>query len=1097
MDLKKLINDRRDVLFAEIGALIHDLGKLSREFVEEKSQEGISFNFDHEDILKNRSEYNNFLPANLKNLLNSNLGINYNQMKQKVINIPRNLNSISKFGQFISKHGSGKNLFPIVLLTPPGADGIDSAIDKMVTNHKFAQQSKDHVYISTAFGYENQKIDLNLSDTDEKSLTKIRNEYADKLAKILENLKNNSNSVQDWIKEREKLLNETKKAFLNALGETRRPANDVTLWDHSYSVASLYKAALAEVVLNGWKAPREIKWRFLGIRFSGSEFYNAVPKIGDVLGRKALVEKILDNIKILLEVIIPIGNEVYRDEDGSIFLVPESCEDGKILEVSENVWSLISEIELETEINFVGGYSNKKLREIVSSHSTLKEIIEKLSSHMSEGIFIPETVLSSPSRGALNLGKIISERRKLNIDKRKLEEKWQNKSEGYERCSVCNLRPIPLKDAEYEELSNKAWSELDEEKRNGIKAYERKECIDCLKLSSSRVKEWFDHESWDKESPENSSFDTTIWVDEVADENNRIGLVYIKFDLEKWLNGEMLDTFFSNPLLVGEFKNQFEDELFNVYDYDNFINLLKESFERDDFNIELSVTKKDGITKLKAKELFEILIGRFFDNSPIEVFKSIVEDREPDWQNIYGVPEGSTKGDNKHRAVVFLLHATRKHPSFARLRRIWETTRNFGIEIFERKKEELPDKKRTIFKFSNASNLKITHTYYFKDKNDIKGELVVLEDSKAAIISAPANFNLEEKDSLEIYSDKYFRDKICSVSVSKIEQSSYRPIIPYQFEPSNTMFFVPLKDITWETITEIKRQYEIQFNKVQNRLPIKIGFVAFHKKTPMYAVLDAARRLMEYEHSDCEILEIDEIDEISGEENCVVFGGKIGNKIKKIEFKNKETYYFSYSTKDPNKEDLFHPYFVTDDNGDWKIHINGGWKTVKHVKTLQKGDKVEFCLSWFDFVYLDTNTRRLDVGKNRIHWLFKKVSPKPYRLKQVEEFEYLKELLIDKLQLTSSQLLNGYELFISKLQEWEIDKIESLPIADNIFKEFIESVILNNPFRLKIKEDTKKGQINRDDFNFLKKTILNGVFFDFIDMWHTVLKRKFKEDKND
>jgi hypothetical protein len=58
--------------------------------------------------------------------------------------------------------------------------------------------------------------------------------------------------------------------------------------------------------------------------FDGSVFYNALPKIADVLGRKELVKKILDVIKDLLEVVIPIGNEIYRDENGSVFLVPES-----------------------------------------------------------------------------------------------------------------------------------------------------------------------------------------------------------------------------------------------------------------------------------------------------------------------------------------------------------------------------------------------------------------------------------------------------------------------------------------------------------------------------------------------------------------------------------------------------------------------------------------------------------------------------------------------------------------------------------------------------------------------------------------------------
>ena len=206
MTLEDLVDKRKDILFAEIGALIHDLGKLSKEFVEEKSQEGINYRFSHEEILRNRQEYSGFLPQVLKDILNTNLNINYNELKNIINSIPNNLSFIQKFGQFISKHDSGRNLFPIVLLTPPGADGIDSAIDKMVTNHDIAKQSKDHTYISTGFGYENQKIDSILPDTDNNSLTKIRNDYASKLAKILEILKNNPDDIQIWIKKREEPL---------------------------------------------------------------------------------------------------------------------------------------------------------------------------------------------------------------------------------------------------------------------------------------------------------------------------------------------------------------------------------------------------------------------------------------------------------------------------------------------------------------------------------------------------------------------------------------------------------------------------------------------------------------------------------------------------------------------------------------------------------------------------------------------------------------------------------------------------------------------------------------------------------------------------
>ncbi|SNR89526.1 CRISPR-associated protein Csx11 [Desulfurobacterium atlanticum] len=1206
MALKDLIDKRKDVLFAEIGALIHDLGKLSKEFVEyyvestdpktwkedlhsktifpshltcidellerifcqynkgnydiverellnvikTKLEKALNLRFDTNDSflkevekrlkiqkkgkVKSFAELKSALTHKGKKYSDQGKGEKLDELLDQVFkpliymeNLKKGVKEVGNFfendfsiintalcnilnneniaiSNFIAEHHFKtciSNTISLILAEKDGADGIDSAIDKMVTNHKIAKQSKNYTYISTAFGYENQKIDLTLPDTDDKSLTRIRNDYADKLANILENLKdieNDPDKIQNWINKREELLRETRKAFLNALGETRRPANDVTLWDHSFSVASLYKAALAQVIIDGWKAPKDIKWKLLGIRFDGNDFYNAVPKIGDLLGRKALVQKILDNIKILLEVIIPIGNEIYRDENGSVFLVPENCENEEILEIDNDVWNSIKNIKLPVELNYRGEWNEKKLENIVSDCSNIEELIEELSSFISQGIIKPKIILSKSSRGALNLGQILSEEKKWEPDVERLKQKWSGKNEGYEKCIVCNLRPVPLTDEEYENLiKSKDWHDLSEEEKNSIKAYERKECLDCLKLSLNRVEEWYRNANWKRGNPEKPSFDTSIWIDEVADENHRIALLYLKFDLEKWLNGEMLNTFLSNPLLEEEFKKQLENELYNVSDYNRLIELLEEAFNKNDFNQKFSITKQDG-SNLTVKDLFQVLIGKIYATSPTELFQSIVENREPDWQDRYTCPSCATKGDNKHKAAVFLLHTTRKHPSFARLRRIWETTKNFGIDIFEEVKRKLNSKKRYVFEFTDSPNLKTTHTYYFKDDKDNKGEIVVLENNKAAVISAAKEFTPKSGQILYIFTDKFFKNQIGSLNINNVENPKpYTPIIPYQFEPSNTMFFVPLKEV-WEIIKHIKKKYEIEFNKVQNRLPIKVGFVAFHKRMPMYAVLDTAKRLMETNNSP-EMLKVCEISELETEENCRLFEGKLRNKVKKIKFDNEEIYYFSYATGDPNKEDLFHPYFIVENNNGWKVPIseseNEKWKIIKHVKNLQTGNKVWFYPSYFDFVYLDTNTRRLDVGKERKHWLFKENSPKPYRLNQIDEFENLRELLLNKLKLTSSQLLNAYGMLIGKLQNWEIDKTDNFPITDKPFEEFVENVILSIPFRLKLKEETKKGQISRKDFEFLKKAMLNGVFFDFIDMWHTVLKRKFYEEE--
>ena len=116
MNVERLIEHRSGLLFAEIGALVHDLGKLSEEFVGSKSEDQNYKWFKHEDILK----YQNFLSDQLVNFLkdktNSIMQIFdtlYGEIKKISVNFPKDKNKISFYGQFISKHDSGQKLFPI------------------------------------------------------------------------------------------------------------------------------------------------------------------------------------------------------------------------------------------------------------------------------------------------------------------------------------------------------------------------------------------------------------------------------------------------------------------------------------------------------------------------------------------------------------------------------------------------------------------------------------------------------------------------------------------------------------------------------------------------------------------------------------------------------------------------------------------------------------------------------------------------------------------------------------------------------------------------------------------------------------------------
>jgi len=183
--LKKLIEHRDAILLAEIGALIHDLGKLSEEFVKQMSKDVI-FRFDHEDIIKDKYKQDFWLNSMLYDLLKGNNTVFvkimrdlYQYLKDRVSNFPKDKQNMNYFGELISKHGSpGSLLYPWFFKF--SADITDSGIDKGAVIH-INKQFGSHSYISTPFGYEFEKINVN-----SQQLKQLRKKFIKKLEVILE-----------------------------------------------------------------------------------------------------------------------------------------------------------------------------------------------------------------------------------------------------------------------------------------------------------------------------------------------------------------------------------------------------------------------------------------------------------------------------------------------------------------------------------------------------------------------------------------------------------------------------------------------------------------------------------------------------------------------------------------------------------------------------------------------------------------------------------------------------------------------------------------------------------------------------------------------
>ena len=1051
--LNKLIEYRDEILLAEIGALIHDLGKLSEEFISNKSVDN-PLNIVNDKHAQWIFEWHPSIESNP--ILNRNIRILDKQILLKNI---------------IKKHHSSDG--ELLNLFKRSADGIDSGVDKGVvinTNKQFFTKT----FISSPFGYEFERVEV-----EKESLKKYRNNFVKVLEQALTEINNilsKSKKIpaEKWVELRSKIIEKAKECFIHALGETRRSANDVTLWDHSYSTASLYKTALAEIILSGkWKNPSDFKWRLLLIRFNGLDYIFKGVKIGDIKARKEKLNEALDRVRNLLEVIVPIGNEIYRDENGSVFVIPES---------------------------FSSNMLNNEEIEINGEKSNLKNKILEIFRNLTNGELCPKIIVSEErSRGVVILGRCLEKYIHLyNLPHIVYIESYWNGMEDKVVCIICGLKPAD---------------------RN------ERVCEDCKELREKRVETWLRNKS------------ETIWIDEVCDENGRVGIIVGAFDLKWWLNGMWLNTCFTKTL---DCLKKEKPEIFAyINSYEDLVRAIEEAIDINNPDQPLKSFKKNDGSNIFVKELLKSIGGESYNNqSAKEYFEAIVLNREKDvisWA--YGLDLNNLS--NREKAKLLALALMRKNPSFARIRRIWETCSRFWKEIENEITKALKPKNR--YKIVLDENSKKILTDLIKSnklKEKIAYEIrcngfrvpIVIINKEIIVVEALNTLKIKEKfensikSGFEIWKPSdygYHSEKIYpqtdkdSKLIGKCleKDSKYIPYIPIVTDiPTMFICLVPLKD-SWEILKRIKTLYEIEFSKVQNRLPIKLGLIASKRKFPLYVALESAKRFLNENIREFYWI-VENTYRLSSEENCKRYSGKLGNYGQKIKIKSQTSYrsatlYISYSLGDPDLKDVFYPYCIVKDQciiplykdfcdelKELKESIN---LEIKHVEYLKENDKIIFLPSIFDFEFLDSNVRRFDVGRERRHWLFTNSTdrPKPYLLWDIENFDRLRELIIEKLELTTTQVMNLYEMLVDRLEEWDLKDVEKLR-KDTVFEKLVDNAIKSTPLRLEVveSEETRKGVISKEDFEFLKNSIMSGLFFDFVDLWHTILKRDFGGDEN-
>ena len=698
------------------------------------------------------------------------------------------------------------------------AHGRGSNIEKGVLA-RLAPDQQGNVYLSTSLGYTYPHpivpaliyaLRQCLYDCLQTSLRDTQ--------KLFKNLKDHKDQIAllDWMYLRSNFIRRLEQSFRVTVAETRYPLNDVTLFDQTSMTVAFFKAALAQIILTGqWKDPFPNKpegiasstpaykynWQLLRIGLDSFTFWGNSIRIGDLLARKTLITKALDEVQKLLEVRYPLGTEVYRDENCSVFIVP-------------NIEKLLQYEDKENSISL-----DKQIQDIATMVFS------------SEARFTLDPFPAT--RGGL-FGDLVAKNLPQPVPETdQIQHAWKDIRKDV--CPVCGLRPQSPHDEE---------QELD-----------RKICHVCKKRRVARSKGWIKEPSntiWIDEVTDINGrialvvgqFDIANWL------SGRSFNTILAFDpskrtiTEKGKKDNKESYEFEQGLLISAIQeglagNQaFKDDLLGKLipdkDQDKVL---------DFYNYYLSDTDLEDASSQPQPERLALALLRL-PPSPARISRTW-RTTQTFWREITTDLKVIIGSNCARRGIKGKFTDNEGKESTLGISRTYEIKLgniNVSIACTEKDKFVTVDNLRRATRLLGATKESASEA---TAGNYIRDELRKLQGVSLPI-EEPTGYGSPNKvlGTLEIQ------------TVS--EGSSYIPAISILAEPRTFMAIIPA-DKALGVAKAIREKYEKEMGKVQNRLPLTLGIVFAERRTPLPAILDAGRRMLK-QPTDSEPWTIDKVD---------------------------------------------------------------------------------------------------------------------------------------------------------------------------------------------------------------------------------------------
>lgn len=854
---------------------------------------------------------------------------------------------------FISEHADGKSKPNLVGLLQAG-HAMASGIEKQSFPQRAVEylgQDVTHMWLSTAFGHPVR----NLLDDPPELLTDVGwkglLEQIKQLLTVLKQLGDNSspNDIDGWWRWRDGtvgLEGWLRKAFTGTLAETRLPNNDVTLFDQSYVAAALFKSASAGAILEGSSFPwssnglkQQTRWRLLTIGIGADHYEARAVKIGDWTGARLALDEFFTRVCKLVEVDLAVGSLLYRDGEACVFSFPG-----------------------ERFGHDKQGYQGDDLQ-VADWQSWMAEQMDGYARDANLEM-PPYCHISEPSRSLVGMTAEIRKARETMAVP--LHRNWQipgqDSPDGHV-CPVCLVR----------------------RSRSGTD--KQRPCDSCKARRTHRLDKWLEEEFGSD----------SIWISEVADANDRVALVTMSLDIEPWLDGIRLDALRTqaipewrkfNPIL----KNQ-PNPIDPSTCFDSLFQHIKGKLQ--------SFDKADPV-------LSGLQEGYQHETDWPTFFSKIVEDRtdSPQWDAI----------DESGRAGWLTHQLFCKLASPGRIYRFWRQAEDFfNVLLAEFREIAAADQnrwrvRRLVIKPDNGSSGSWEGRQTYGGRyGDAPVSLLYRAQTKDFLtICNLARLLKPEQDkdclrgiTLELKADDSMDAKRLVVHSAADDAGAlgvYHPVIPLELSPVRFRILLPLEAVSG-CVDRTIEAWRDQFARVWDRLPLRVGVVAFPRMTPFQAVIDAARTI----EDDLDRIKKSETWRVTG---CETREGVAALSLKSLDHRHELLQTIPIGLPD-GRDDVFYPYLAVEDKQvrfplDFQ-HPNG--QVLRHAKDLRSGDGVLVYPSLIATVFMDSTARRFE----------------PLSRRQLTEWLRMRDLwrLMDRYAASQTALRGAWSELMERRGAWQ------------------------------------------------------------------------------